>query len=124
MGLLNRVAHALRDVGKPKRSSHWPVAERAWLEKNPCCLACNSRTRVQVHHKKPFHLFPELELDESNFITLCMGKNECHLLLGHGGSFFKWVPEVEELAREMRGSFNLGAWDKVIAKAREFRQPR
>jgi hypothetical protein len=36
---------------------------------------------------EPFHLHPELELDPGNLITLCMGTNECHLTIGHGGDW-------------------------------------
>lgn len=38
----------------------------------------------------PFHLHPELELDPTNFITLCENGDKninCHLIFGHFGSF-------------------------------------
>ena len=43
-----------------------------------------------MHHIKPFHLYPQLELDPNNLITLCRSKYwrfDCHLAVGHGGSF-------------------------------------
>jgi hypothetical protein len=45
--------------------------------------------RLQAHHIKPFHLFPELELVESNWVPLCEGNPSmnCHLVLGHLGNF-------------------------------------
>ncbi|GCE29115.1 hypothetical protein KDA_45990 [Dictyobacter alpinus] len=37
-----------------------------------------------MHHIKPFHLYPELELDPGNLITLCEIKGRTHhLLIGH-----------------------------------------
>lgn len=58
------------------------------------CSACGTAEHIQVHHMRPFHLFPALELDESNLISLCMGSNLCHLLIGHGDSFKAWNPNV------------------------------
>ena len=49
---------------------------------------------IQVHHRAPFHLHPELELDPKNLISLCMSKTECHLRIGHGDFFKAWNPDV------------------------------
>jgi hypothetical protein len=48
-------------------------------------VACGYKgAKVQVHHIKPFHLHPQLELDPNNLITLCEAKGrDHHLLLGH-----------------------------------------
>ena len=44
------------------------------------------RDLLNVHHVKPFHLFPDLELDAGNLITLCeRGAFSCHWIVGHGG---------------------------------------
>lgn len=95
------VQHALRDVGtSAKRSSAWPKTEKAWLTVHDTCAACGGRVRLNVHHKTPFHVQPELELDMRNLITLCMEIDKhCHLKLGHGGNFKAFVPFVEELSR-------------------------
>jgi len=85
---VNVIRHAVKDVGiGKKRSPHWPAVEHAYRKEHPVCEACGSDARLNVHHKKPFHLDPELELDPNNLITLCMGSNECHLLIGHGDNF-------------------------------------
>lgn len=56
---------------------------------------------LNVHHKVPFHIAPELELEESNLITLCMSEDRhCHLLIGHGDSFKAYVPDVEGFSKE------------------------
>jgi len=46
---------------------------------------------------KPFHLHPELELDPTNLITLCMQPGqECHLYVGHGDSWKAYNPDVKQ----------------------------
>ena len=75
------------------RSPHWPAVEHAFRKKFPSCAACGSKKKINVHHKKPFHLHPEFELDPNNLISLCMD-NECHLKVGHGGNFKAYNPEV------------------------------
>ncbi|GCE16544.1 HNH endonuclease [Dictyobacter kobayashii] len=48
-------------------------------------MVCGHRGKgLQVHHIKPFHLYPELELDPNNLITLCEIRGRTHhLLIGH-----------------------------------------
>lgn len=72
-----------------KRSSGWPAKRKAWLKKYPRCALCGGKEKITVHHIRPFHLHPELELDDTNFITLCEGKKvvNCHLVFGHFGNF-------------------------------------
>ena len=79
-----------------KRSSHWETVRRHWLKYNSECAACGSKEKLQVHHIKPFHLNPSLELDFTNFITLCEKKGglQCHLNIGHCGNFKKENPNV------------------------------
>lgn len=57
-----------------KRSSKWDKVRDDFIKLNPSCAVCGSTKNLQVHHKKPFHLFPELELDVNNLVTLCEGK--------------------------------------------------
>lgn len=85
----------LREVAKSKRrSSKWDSVRDAFLLEHPVCAACGSSKKLQVHHIVPFHLHPELELDVGNLIVLCMDENECHLEIGHGGSFRCYNPRV------------------------------
>lgn len=92
--------------GKPavKRSPHWETARKKHLKDNPACAACGNTKNVQVHHIRPFHLFPELELEPTNFISLCETEvvdddktnDNHHLHLGHGGDFHKNNEKVLE----------------------------
>ena len=85
--------------GKPavERSPRWASVRKKHLKLHPACEACGSTERVQVHHIKPFHLFPQFELEPTNLITLCEKvitdddntNDNHHLKLGHGGNFHK-----------------------------------
>lgn len=98
---INLIRHSLRDVGVgAKRSNKWPTVEKHFREAHPACAACGGIARLNIHHCVPFHLDPEKELDPNNLITLCMGEKECHLHIGHGGSFRNWVKNVREYAAE------------------------
>ena len=81
---ISQLAKKIVELGQPKRSEHWPLIRKKWLLNNGTCAACGSTQHLQVHHVIPFHLHPELELCETNFITLCetMGV-EHHLKVGH-----------------------------------------
>lgn len=83
-----------------KRSSRWPQVEREHRLREPACVACGHKSKVQVHHIKPFHLHPDLELDPRNLITLCeaRGRNH-HLLLGHLGD---WKSYNEHIRHDIK----------------------
>jgi hypothetical protein len=80
--------------GRP-RSSHWPAVEHKFLQTHKECVACGSRNNLQVHHRKPFHLFPDLELDETNLIVGCA---VCHFVLYHANDWENYVEDVDGVA--------------------------
>lgn len=86
------------DLGhESHRSSQWPTVRAEHLEKFPACRVCGSRKNVEVHHKEPFHLHPEKELDPKNLITLCSNPNcKSHLTIGHLGNYQLSNPHVDE----------------------------
>lgn len=67
------------------RSPEWPRVAQEHLSHQPACVVCGHRGQgLQVHHIKPFHLYPQLELDPHNLITLCEIRGRTHhLLIGH-----------------------------------------
>jgi 5-methylcytosine-specific restriction protein A len=99
-------------AGKPPlaRSPHWDAVRKTHLKNNAVCAACGATTSLQVHHIRPFHLFPELELDPTNLITLCETviqdadtKNDNHHLeLGHNGDFHQFNKNVLKAVNEYR----------------------
>ena len=117
---LLRVAHSLlrEKLKNSSRSSHWPFVRAAFLKSSPTCAACGGTKLLQVHHVRPFHLWPELELQHSNLIALCMGKEDCHLFIGHGRSFSRWNPEVREHAAQYLLSPSSRARIRIEAAAR------
>lgn len=111
MGILNTIKQAV--LGKPqdapikaagmKRSPKWPAARDAYLKEHSACAVCGSKKDLNVHHKRPFHLHPSLELDPTNFITLCSegSGHNCHLIFGHLGDFSSFNADVENDAANM-----------------------
>src|SRR3972149_7060759 len=100
-----------------RRSSKWENIKYCFLLKHDSCAACGSKNRLQVHHKLPFGLYPELELDENNLITLCMGKYECHFKIGHGESWVRNNKNIDDDIKELKANpENRKAIEKRIAK--------
>jgi len=100
--ILNKVKHSyrvakstIREKSKSKkRNPQWDNVRDEHVLNHPTCAACGSSKRLQVHHIQPFHLYPELELEPTNLITLCMDISECHLSLGHGDNFRMFNPDI------------------------------
>jgi hypothetical protein len=87
---------------KLKRNSKWWAVRSEHLKHCAACVVCRSTNDVQVHHKKPFHLFPELELDPLNLISLCgEGGHNCHLVFGHLCDFSSYNEEIDQDAKRM-----------------------
>ena len=86
------------------RSGHCATVRKHHLEQFPKCAACGGSKKLSVHHIKPYHLYPDLELNPSNLITLCeksevLGCN-CHFVYGHFGDWTAYNPKVIETAEE------------------------
>ena len=77
-----------------KRSSVWPRIRAEYLKEHPVCECCGGDKSLEIHHKKPFHLWPELELTKDNLMTLCE-KRKCHITFGHLFSYQSFNPNVE-----------------------------
>ena len=82
---LNKIRYAVR-------SPKWSTVRKKHLENNSVCVVCGRNKKLEVHHVKPVHLFPELELDPSNLVTLCA--DPCHLVFGHLMDFKSWNKDV------------------------------
>jgi len=80
------------------RSSKWPSVRKKHLDVNPVCALCAGKDKLEVHHIKPFHEHPELELEPTNLITLCESYSYgicCHRTVGHLGNYKKINPHAE-----------------------------
>lgn len=78
------------------RSSHWEPLRNAVVKDHPFCAFCGYTFHLNVHHIRPFHLHPELELERNNLIVLgeaCPSGNH-HYLIGHFLNWHKFNPAV------------------------------
>lgn len=91
-----------------RRSAGWPRVRREHLKDHPTCAACGNTKSLEVHHKIPFHLAPELELDKHNLITLCGEEGHgCHYRIGHSLSWSSANPFCEEDASVFLSRVNM-----------------
>jgi hypothetical protein len=76
-------------------------AEAALLREHGHCAACGYSRALQIHLVRPLNLTgPARALEMANVLVLCMGPNECHLRIGHGGRYSTWNPRVREDAMD------------------------
>lgn len=121
------------------RSPEWPKYRKEYLKNHPECEACGSKTDTQVHHCLPFSLEftgkqvrdmgvildrefkdddiitgRELELNMSNYVTLCepKGPEGHHLLIGHGKNFHQFNPNVRKDAAKCLAEIKAKAGNK------------
>jgi 5-methylcytosine-specific restriction endonuclease McrA len=88
-----------------KRSVYWRNFKRKYMKKVGECSACPSTKKLELHHIKSFHEYPELELDPENVICLCRSKKwgqNCHLNIGHKGNYRDINPDVRRMAKESK----------------------
>lgn len=92
------------------RSPLWEKVRREFAILHPKCAACGGAKLIQIHHVLPFHLYPKLELDKTNLITLCEDPARiCHHRIGHCWDWKAYNPHVCDDART--------ALKRVIARA-------
>lgn len=81
-----------RELRYAVRSPKWQVVRKQHIERYPNCAACGKNRKVEVHHIKPVHKYPDLELELDNLITLC--DDPCHFVFGHLLDYKSWNSEV------------------------------
>jgi hypothetical protein len=86
------VFNFLKKLRYAVRSPKWANVRKEHLNNYGTCAACGRDKKLEVHHIKPVHLFPELELNPSNLITLCA--DPCHIVFGHLMNFKSWNNDV------------------------------
>jgi HNH endonuclease len=109
-GILKKIDHGARVALEHghRRSPQWGRVEKEHLQREPACVACGYKGHhLQVHHVRPFHLHPQLELDPSNLITLCTAPGrEHHLLLGH---LDEWKSYNEHIRADVKNFYRKSA---------------
>ena len=86
------------------RAGTWPRVRREFLARNPSCAACGGKNNLEALHIEPYRLAPEKELLEDNLIPLCGSPRNCHLMIGHGGDWMAYRPDVRRVAEFIRTS--------------------
>jgi len=99
MNIIDIIKDRIMNKAPPgaRRSSQWRKVRKEHLKKHPKCFICGS-DNPEVHHKIPFHLAPDRELNPDNLISLCENKKygiNCHLLVGHLGNYRRTNPVCE-----------------------------
>lgn len=132
--VVNNVVHSfvrfVRDIrvsGFKRRSSEWSEVRKAFLAKNYICAVCGGSVKLEVHHKKSYTTYPELELDPSNLIVLCESKSfgiNCHEDIGHSGNYRFENTNVErdvKTAKSIIVHFKNQATDECKEKLQQFK---
>ena len=102
MRIVQAIKAWLTDGVPPKplergRSPKWPALRAQIIADHPFCAGCGTKVGLEVHHKKPFFLAPELELSSDNLIVLCeRASRNCHYRLGHCFYWRAYNPYVTE----------------------------
>lgn len=76
------------------RSPQWKTVRENHLKKENKCRGCGTSKKLEVHHKIPVHVNPDLELDPDNLITLC--DSYCHFVLGHLMDYKSWNTNIDQ----------------------------
>jgi 5-methylcytosine-specific restriction protein A len=74
------------------RSPQWDKLAKTIVKEVGRCEICKSKATLEVHHKKPYHLYPELELDRDNLCVLC---RRDHFIFGHLGDWTAWNKDID-----------------------------
>lgn len=92
-------AYALQTPEYAPRSKKWRKVRSDFVRAHPSCAACGASDTLEAHHMKPYHLYPDLELDPGNLITLCQSPARlCHFRVGHCYDWKAYNPNVTEHA--------------------------
>jgi len=96
-GLRKLISSARENMKSLRRDPEWGRVRDKHLKSMPFCAACGETINLQVHHRTPVHIDKTKELDPTNLITLCMGERECHLIVGHNGSWRDYNERIDEV---------------------------
>ena len=100
---IRQLVSSVRESTKSlSRDSRWGKVRDEHLRRMPFCAACGSCEKLQVHHRIPVHLDRARELDPTNLVTLCMSEQECHLDIGHNGSWKDYNERLDEVLSALR----------------------
>ena len=74
------------------RHSKWPALVKRFKAEKRTCVVSGLKTTLEVHHLKPYHLFPELELEWDNLRLIA---RPFHYLFGHFCNWTDYNPDFD-----------------------------
>lgn len=103
---LSWLQHLWRNRGAPLRmgprdSYAYRKAMQSYRDSHPDCEFCKrpgTRGSIEVHHKLPVSVAPELAADTANMVSLC---KKCHLAVGHLHDFRDYNRNIVEVCEAM-----------------------
>ena len=84
-GIVARLASVLHSEYR------WRKVRNEFAKQYPNCSVCGASKELEVHHIRPWSLFPDRRYDFSNLISLC---DPCHFRFGHWRNWKKWNPKI------------------------------
>lgn len=93
-----------KEIRYAVRSPQWSSIRKQYLIQHPCCEACGSCIKPEVHHIVPVHIDPTKELDINNLITLC--DKYCHFVFGHFMNWKSWNDNIIDDAQAYLSNIN------------------
>jgi len=78
-----------------KHDSKWRRVRDRYYATHKTCAMCGIARDIQVHHIKPWHLYPEERYSHKNLVSLCQ---PCHFRFGHGRNWKAYNPVVVDMA--------------------------
>lgn len=69
---------------------------KEYLSSHPNCEYCGRDKKLDVHHKIPVSVAPELATDKNNMVTLCR-KPQCHFIIGHKGNWKDYNDKISQI---------------------------
>jgi 5-methylcytosine-specific restriction protein A len=99
------------------RSSKWDNVRKSHLKEESCCAVCGTEKDLEIHHILAFEYYPELELEDSNLITLC---RHDHFVWGHLCDWKSYNPKIREQIETYKGRVKNRPFGKVTMTERVF----
>lgn len=96
-----------------KHYRSWKKLANELKKEHPYCAICGSKKNLDVHHKIPRHVRPDLILDKDNCVVLCRC---CHFRFGHLLDWKKWNMDIDRTIRWVRYDIkkNKLLWESVM----------
>lgn len=107
-----------------KRHSGWGPASHLYVLRYPSCYVCGRLVwkglkavcPYSIHHALPFHLYPELEMDEANWVTVCEYRSfNCHFVAGHLLDWRSWNADIRKQGPVIHAMFANRPYKRAVA---------